>query len=291
MAESNEHEDRNLVLYFLVAFAWSWFFWIVKTTGLIPMSETFGYSLYPIGVFGPFASAFILTYFNQGTEGVKKLLKRGVDLGFGKKWFIPILLLFPAIDGSVVLVATFTEGINLDLSWISNLLFVAVGLLVVFIMTCFLAAGEEFGWRGYALDRLEAHFSAITSSLLLGVIWWAWHIPIFGVLEEFSGLQNTYAWQFFLLYFITIVAYSVLFTWIYNNTEGSILAVILFHAILNLSDYAIVSVSSQVPTYSIPSFYALTILVAIAIAIVIVYGPKKLARKTNKHADERRKLA
>jgi hypothetical protein len=78
MAESNEHEDRNLVLYFLVAFAWSWFFWI-------PMREAFGNSFYVIGVFGPFVSAFILAYFNQGTEGVKKLLKRGVDLGFGKK--------------------------------------------------------------------------------------------------------------------------------------------------------------------------------------------------------------
>jgi len=290
MAKSNEHEDRNLVLYFLVAFAWSWFFWIVKTTGLIPMSEAFGYSLYPIGAFGPFASAFILTYFNQGTEGVKKLLKRGVDLGFGKKWFIPILLLFPAIDGSVVLVAAFTEGVSIDLSWISNLLFVAVGLLFVFIMTCFLAAGEEFGWRGYALRRLEAHFSAITSSLLLGVIWWAWHIPVFGVVGGFSSSENAYAWQFVLGYFIMVVAYSVLFTWIYNNTEGSILAVILFHAILNLSAYAIVSVSSQVPRYSIPYFYAITILVAIAIAIVIVYGPKRLAWNTNKHADERQKL-
>jgi membrane protease YdiL (CAAX protease family) len=205
MVESNEHEDRNLVLYFLVAFAWSWFFWI-------PMREAFGNSFYVVGVFGPFVSAFILAYFNQGTEGVRKLLRRGVDLGFGKKWFIPILLLFPALDGSVVLVATFTERVNLDLSWISNLLFVAVGLFLVFIMACFLAAGEEFGWRGYSLSRLEAHFSAITSSLLLGVIWWAWHIPVFSVIGGFSGSENAYAWQFVLRYFIIVVAYSVLFT-------------------------------------------------------------------------------
>jgi len=285
MAESSEREDRNLVLYFLVAFAWSWFFWILRTTLSIPMSEALGFSLNLMGVFGPFASAFILTYFNQGTEGVKKLLKRGLDLKFGKKWFIPILLLFPAIDGSVVLVATFTEGVNIDLSWISNPLFVAVELLVVFILTCFLAAGEEFGWRGYALRRLEAHFSAITSSLLLGIIWWAWHIPVFSIVGGFSGSENAYAWQFVLGYFITIVAYSVLFTWIYNNTEGSILAVILFHAILNLSAYAIVSVASQVPRYSIPYFYAITTPVAIAIAIVTVYGPKRLAPQTKKQTE------
>ena len=107
MVESNEHEDRNLVLYFLVAFAWSWFFWV-------PMSKAFGNSLYVIGAFGPFVSAFILTYFNQGKEGVKKLLKKGVNLGFGKRWFIPILLLFPVLDGSAVLVAMFPEGVNIE---------------------------------------------------------------------------------------------------------------------------------------------------------------------------------
>jgi CAAX protease family protein len=282
MTEINEHGGRNLVLYFLVAFAWSWFFWI-------PMSWAFGNLFQPVGVFGPFVSAFILTYFSQGINGVKKLLKKGVAIGFGKKWFIPILLLFPAIDGSAVLVAVFT-GVNLDLSWISNLFFVAVELILVFIVACFLAAGEEFGWRGYALNRLEARFRAITSSLLLGVIWWAWHIPIFGVVGGFSGMENAYAWQFVLMYFIMMVAYSVLFTWIYNNTEGSILAVILFHAVLNTSDIAITSVSSQVPRYSIPYFYAITMLVAIAVAIVIVYGPKRLARNTNKHASERQKL-
>jgi membrane protease YdiL (CAAX protease family) len=284
MVASNEHENRNLVLYFLGAFAWSWFFWI-------PMNEAFGNSLTVIGTFGPLVSAFILTYFNQGTEGVKKLLKSGVDLGFRKKWLIPILLLFPAIDGSVVLVATVTEGVNIDSSWISNLSFVTVELLLFFIVAFFLAAGEEFGWRGYSLRRLEAHFSAFTSSLLLGVIWWAWHIPVFGVLGGFSGSENAHAWQFVLWYFIVVVTYSVLFTWICNNTEGSILAVILFHAILNLSDIAIGSVSSQVPRYSIPYFYAITILVAIAIAIVIVYGPERLTRNTNKHADEHQKLA
>lgn len=281
VAEYDGHEDRNLVLYFVIAFAWTWLSWLPLILFSVPTNEPLGSSLSTISVFGPLASAFILTYFNQGKDGIRRLLKRGVGRRFGKKWLIPIFLLFPAINGSAVLVATLTEGITIDMSWASNLLSVILGVLFFFIFFCVFAAGEEFGWRGYALDRLQERFNAIISTIVLGIIWWAWHIPALGLLSSIFGMQTINVW----VYLVTILEYAVLFTWIYNNTNGSILAVILFHATLNLAAYAIIPIANQVPAYSISYYYPLIVLLTIVIAVTIVYGPERLVRQTKKQME------
>jgi membrane protease YdiL (CAAX protease family) len=278
MAEHGGHEDRNLVLYFVIVFAWSGLFWLpiflFSFTGNDPLGVLFG----TISVFGPLASAFILTYFNQGKDGIRRLLKRGFDRKFGKKWLIPIFLLFPAIDGSAVLVATLTEKITIDLSWVSKLPSVIIGDLVIFILLCVWAAGEEFGWRGYALDRLQGRFNAIVSSILLGIIWWAWHIPSLGFQSSALGTQPINVWVFL----VVILEFAVLLTWIYNNTNGSILAVILFHAMFNMASYATIPIANQIPTNSIPNYYSLIVLLTIVIAVTIVYGPKRLVSQTKR---------
>jgi len=281
MAEHDGHEDRNLVLYFVIVFIWSGLSWLPLVLFSVSINEPLGFSLSTIGVFGPLASAFILTYFNQGKDGVRRLLKRGVDRRFGKKWLIPIFLLFPALNGSAVLVATLTEKITVDMSWVSNLPSVILGNLFLFIFICVFAVGEEFGWRGYALDRLQKRFNAIISSIVLGIIWWAWHIPALGNLSSISGGQTINVW----VYLVTILEFAVLLTWIYNNTNGSILAVILFHTMFNMASYATIPIANQIPTNSIPYYYSLIVLLTIAFAVTIVYGPKRLVRQRKKQME------
>jgi membrane protease YdiL (CAAX protease family) len=91
-----------------------------------------------------------------------------------------------------------------------------------------LVVGEELGWRGYALPRLLASRSALSASLILGVLWGAWHLPTFlapGTPQY--GLP-------FSAYVLLTTAYSVLFTWIYLHTRGSVLIATLFHGAINL---------------------------------------------------------
>jgi hypothetical protein len=190
-------------------------------------------------------------------------------------------LLFPALNGSAVLVATLTEKITVDMSWVSNLPSVILGNLFLFIFICVFAAGEEFGWRGYALDRLQKRFNAIISSIVLGIIWWAWHIPALGNLSSISGGQTINVW----VYLVTILEFAVLLTWIYNNTNGSILAVILFHAMFNMASYATIPIANQIPTNSIPYYYSLIVLLTIAFTVTIVYGPKRLVRQRKKQME------
>ena len=281
MAEHGGNEDRNLILYFLIVLAWSGLFWLPIILIPLTVNDPLGVLFSTISVFGPLASAFILTYFNQGKEGIRKLLIRGVDRRFGKKWLIPIFLLFPAVSGSAVLVATLTEKITIDMAWVSNLLSVIIGDLVMFILFCVWAAGEEFGWRGYALDRLQGRFNAIISSILLGIVWWAWHIPALGFQSSALGTQPINVWVFLVI----ILEFAILLTWIYNNTNGSILAVILFHAMFNMASYATIPIANQIPTFSIPNYYSLIVLVTIVIVVTIVYGPKRLVRQTKKQTE------
>jgi len=281
MAEHDGHEDRNLVLYFVIVFAWSGLFWLPIYLFSFTINEPLGVLFSIISVFGPLASAFILTYVNQGKDGIRRLLKRGVNRRFGKKWLIPIFLLFPAINGSAVLVATLTEAITIDMTWASNMLSVIIGDLVMFILFCIWAAGEEFGWRGYALDRLQGRFNAIISSIVLGIIWWAWHIPALGFQSSTLGTQPINVWVFLVI----ILEFAVLLTWIYNNTNGSILAVILFHAMFNMASYATIPIANQIPTLSIPNYYSLIVILTIVIAVTIVYGPKRLVRQTKKQTE------
>jgi len=164
-------EDRNLVLYFLIAFAFSWAFWIPRALiaqGLSapPIVVNFLFGPFQPAAFGPLVAAFSLTYWNERKEGVKTLLKRAVDFRFGKVWFIPTILLLPLIAGGALLLAILSGEAIPDLFGASNPLV----LLGIFVFMLFLGGPveEEFGWRGYALDRLQAKWNALISSVILG---------------------------------------------------------------------------------------------------------------------------
>jgi len=88
-------------------------------------------------------------------------------------------------------------------------------------------AGEEIGWRGYALPRLAARFGLARASLLLGLIWACWHLPLFFV----PGL-NQYG-QSFPLFALGGIALSVAIAWLYAHTEGSVGMAMLMHSAVN----------------------------------------------------------
>ena len=134
-----------------------------------------------------------------------------------------------------------------------------------FIFNGFIHGGlsEEFGWRGYVLPRFQAKWNALVSSLVLGIIWGVWHLPLIKAGMSFTNsIAELLLWQ-------TLVA--VYFTWVFNNTNGSILAVVLFHAMANSSPDIVWCCSS--PWY----FYGVYLLAGIL--IVIIFGPRTLVRQ------------
>lgn len=265
-------ERRGLSLYFGVAYAFSWLFWVpqaLASAGLLLVPSFFAeflFSPFNPAAFGPLVAAFLLTYLDEGVRGLKILLKRGVYYRFRKIWYIPIFLLFLAMTGGALLLAVLSGETLPELSALSNPFIIAV----IFVYIFFLGGPfqEEWGWRGYALNRLQARWNALVSSLILGVLWGAWHLPLFFI--EGTIQSQTPIWGFMIL----IISGTILFTWIYNNTGGSILAVMLFHTMNNLSFFIFPTLQTM-----LGGLYLIVLNIIIASAVLAIWGPKTLTHE------------
>ena len=127
---------------------------------------------------------------------------------------------------------------------------------------------EEIGWRGFALPHLQKRHNALLATLIVGILWGLWHLP----LVFLAGPMSEYPF----LWFFIIVTNAFIYTWIYNSTKGSILLVALFHGSLNLWGLFITGVS--------PIAYALLNCV-VAIAVIAVFGRAHLSRRQRVCAD------
>ena len=100
---------------------------------------------------------------------------------------------------------------------------------VLIVILALLVVGEELGWRGFALPRLQARFGGLGASLILGALWAAWHLANTAI----PGLERY--WYAFPAFALFVVAQTILFTWIANHTRGSVLLAWLFHAAINVA--------------------------------------------------------
>lgn len=199
---------RNpLVSYFVLAYALAWV--------LIPLTVSVSLGLGFLALFGPTFAALIVAGVTEGKKGVRQLLAKVVQWNVG--WVRHVV----AIGLPFVLAVL--------VWWLAGMPSRPVQPLVLTLVLAALVIGEEIGWRGFALPRLQERFSPLVSSLILGVLWAAWHLPNAFI----PGLSHYfYAFPQFLLY---VVAMTILFTWLANNTRGSVLLAWIFHAAINAS--------------------------------------------------------
>ncbi len=229
---------KNVGLFFAVTFLWSWSFWlfsVLNTAGVIAWPEAVVFYFGVAAVFGPIVGAIVLVARESGRPGVVELLKRAGNLKFNKKWLLPAFL-FPFVTlGVAYLIVLGIEG-----AWPMQYALPAAGIIPQFFMIFFTnALPEEYGWRGYALDRLQAglgktRWPATLASLALGFLWGLWHLPLFFI----SGTvqENIPIYEFILQ---TIVL-TFIMTWILNNNldekgRANVFLAILFHTISNMA--------------------------------------------------------
>jgi uncharacterized protein len=221
----------------------------------------------------PSALGIVLTAIVFGRGTLRKLLGRLLIWRVDPRWYLVVILGLAALAGGVVALNAFLGGpaLSVDVSLLSAV------ILLAFMIFPGSALGEEIGWRGYALPRLQAGRSALNSSLILGVIWGFYHLPLYFTGQPFRPLS------LFAPFVVSTIALSVILTWVYNSTGGSLLLVVLIHATFNLPlTLLITPLGSQM---TLPFLLYVGLMVVAAIVVVIVAGPEHLSREHRKQEE------
>ena len=203
----------QLTVYFLTTFVLSW--------GIFGSALAFDFAQSPIvilGVWGPTLSAIIVTAIFYGKYGLKRFFGR-INAKEGLKWFLPLLGFFLLIGLAGRFIGSAAAGIEFDpkfwgWAWVAQ----------VMLMQLLIAGmGEEFGWRGFALQRLQHIMTPLKATLVIAFFHLLWHAPTYWLGQGMHNVPAIWA-AFFLL------PWTILFTWAYNRSNGSILVSVFFHA-------------------------------------------------------------
>ena len=219
---TNVLKDRSLLKFVLLLFGLSIPVWVLGS--ILPDLQILAgnLKLFQLALAMPMVAALILIYREDGTGGILALLKRTYDLRNIKPkiWYLPILLIYPSI-GFMGYWIQRLSGASLPSPHFSSL------ILFTYIPVFFLTYWEELGLTGYATDPMQQRYGALTSGVLLGLVWAGYHIPGFII----SGYY-TLTWIFW--HAIYTIAGRVLFVWVYNNAGKSLFAMALLHSTFGL---------------------------------------------------------
>lgn len=255
-----------LVWFFVLAYAGTWLvrspIWLSHNgLGVLPYEIPPGPAslLFAVGPFaGPFLAAWVMTRATEGEEGVRRWLRRLLQWRGNGAWYAVSLLVIPLTIVAVVMVWPGHPA------WGSVTVPLVVQYLVMWLPYLVLGGplGEEAGWRGYALPRLQELLAPLPAALLLGVMWCFWHLPNFFIRDWDTARGNVVE---LVAYFVAVVAMSVVMSWVTNGARGSLVIACLAHNSVNVAVLFMGSLSGEA-TSNIPVAVALVAVALVAVA-------------------------
>jgi uncharacterized protein len=264
--------------FFVLTFAIAWSIWL-PLGFLVPENP---YLSLP-GAWAPTVSALILIGVSEGRDGIRKFLKRLLRWRVGVGWYLVVLF-------GVAMIAYLAIGVGKALGIPAPALSLPNGLPremlpaflpIIFLINIF-AGGplvEDIGWRGYILPKMREGMTALHASLIIGIVWAIWHLPYFIFPAWRSAVGNIpFVW-----FALLTTSWSVLFAWVYVNTE-SILMPVLFHAAINTT-LGTLGVLGQSNGDLIPLMLN-TLFTWIAVGIVVAIYGQDLKRRKNVYAEQ-----
>jgi len=268
---------KEAYVFLGLTLALSWFvFWgplaLFKIPAISFVSDvkgpTWAIALYLTGGFIPSLLAIFLTWKEEGVSGLRVLGRRILQFKLGWRWYMFTFLI--VIAGTA---GQLTINKLLGNTFPGSLFLAQLGFFLPLLILGPLS--EEIGWRGYALGRLQTRWNGLASSLIIGLVWALWHLPLFfmvGTLQHELGLP-------FIGFLVGFMANSVFYTWLYNNTKKSLWSAILFHWLFTYATQVVSSGVIRSPLYNWLEYLPYVIM---ALFVLIIWGAKRLTRNSSK---------
>jgi len=230
-------KKRNPWKFFLLTFAYSWIIWIPSVLDGIGLELPFnvaGYSMVVviIGAFAPLLAAFTLVARNEGREGVKSFFRKALDFQI-KPIYLILALVLPLFIHLISHYLALALGLDVAQTLFPSEISVAPAILAIpyFVLMLVIGGGqEEFGWRGYVQEPLQERIGVIPASLVIGVIWGVWHLPLWFMAGDFHSAYS------FLAFVMMTTSISLMYTWLYNSSGKKLIVVMFFHAMNNTAE-------------------------------------------------------
>jgi membrane protease YdiL (CAAX protease family) len=273
-------KQHPLLSYFVLAYGLSWIIWVPVGWAVSRVDEPpeWLFLLVVLGIYGASGAGFIMTGLVDGKPGVRRLLARVRIWRVGFQWYLVAFLAVPIlILAGMALYALLGNPTGPFVP--SRLPVLLLGAIPAIF---FGPLGEEFGWRGFALPRLQLRYSAFWSSIILGILHTFWHTPLFfvgGVTFGTIGENGLVTVPLFLSW-VTIGTF--IYTFVFNNTAASMLMAILIHWSANTSDSIVFGLFPALPE---PAQFQIMALAQIpgwivVVLLIVVFGPTHLSRRS-----------
>lgn len=264
---------RRAFLFFSITLGLSWFiFWGPLAVFQVPAisfvtgktGPWWAITLFITGGFVPSLTALVLTAATEGRAGLRGMGRRLIRFNIGWRWYLAaVVVTMAGALGQIAII--FLLGQTFD--W--SLFITQLGSFIPLIILGPLS--EELGWRGYALPRLQTRWNALAASLIVGVFWALWHLPLF-LMPGTSQHELNIPFAGFL---VGLTAVSVIFTWLNNNTGSSLWTAVFFHWIYTYSAQVVSSGVTRSPLYNAFEFLPYILL---AVVVVIIWKPRTFSR-------------
>jgi membrane protease YdiL (CAAX protease family) len=265
---------KEAYVFLGVTLALSWFvFWGPLALFKIPTisfvsnirGPAWAIGLYLVGGFVPSLLAIFLTWKKEGVPGLRLLGQRIIQFKLGWRWYVFTFLI--VITGTV---GQLTINKLIGNTFDGTLFIKQLGSFLPLLILGPLS--EEIGWRGYALERLQTRWNALTSSLILGLVWALWHLPLFmmvGTSQHELGFP-------FIGFLVGLMANSIFYTWLYNNTKQNLWSAILLHWLYTYATQVLFSGVTRSPLYNWLEYLPYVTMAAI---VVLIWKPQTLSRR------------
>ncbi len=212
------------VLFFVIAFAFSWAIWlpVAAVEGELSLLHQFAVD---VAAAGPSLAGVVCTGRDDGRSGVRRLLGSVLQWRMAARWYLlslggPLVVALAAVALHPIVISA-DARFRLEVSTVALIPPALIASILIGSLQ------EELGWRGFALPRLLRRWGSVRAALVLGVAWTCWHLPLYAIA---TGGQDRMPLPVFL---VSVVGLSVLYTWFWVLTGGRLLVALLLHSATN----------------------------------------------------------